>query len=151
MKPKYQPHTNTELDRASFSPGEATYSFEELIENGALIKVTSWVTREMGFAKGHYRVHVAMTVKLWQVLHRIPKELTFFQTVRGRGHDVLWLAGWALQQARRNGMEHVKYLAVLPTHEDEEDVKLLRVECGESGDRQAPVVIGLPEEFPVIY
>lgn len=141
----------TELADASFQEHvEGSYSFEELTGEGVLIRVTSWVTREMGFAEGRYRVQVAMTVKLWAVLHRIPKELTFFQTVRGRGHDVLWLAGWALSRARRDGMDQVKYLVALPTDEQEEDAKLLHAQYGQSADGTPHVVIGLPEEFPIL-
>lgn len=150
MKPKYHPNANTELDAVEFAPLETNYSFEELIDNGTLIKVTSWVTREMGFADGRYRIQVAMTVKLWAVLHRIPKELTFFQTVRGRGHDVLWLAGWALRRARGLGIDQVRYLVALPTGEDEEDAKLLHAGVGMSDTGRPHVVIGLPEEFPIL-
>jgi hypothetical protein len=151
MKIVQSPKPTAELADATFPEYvDGSYSFEELTAEGVLIKVTSWVTREMGFAEDRYRIHVAMTVKLWKVLHRIPKELSFFQTVRGRGHDVLWLAGWALRRARRHGMEQVKYLVALPTHEDEEDAKLLHARYGQSADGTRHVVIGLPEEFPLL-
>jgi len=149
MKIVQQPQHQAKLQNECFPDLESTYSFEELLDNGALIKVTSWVTREMGFSEGRFRVQVAVTVKLWAVLHRIPKELTFFQTVRGRGHDVLWLGGWALRRARQFGLDHAKYLAVLPTDPDEEDPKLLHAQAGRTADGRPCVVIGLPEEFPL--
>lgn len=150
MKIAQSPKPLAELSDASFSECvEGSYSFEELTAEGVLIKVTSWVTREMGFVDGRYRVQVAMTARLWSLLHRFPEELSFFQTVRGRGHDVLWLAAWALRRARRHGMEQVKYLACLPTGEVEEDAKLLHATVGHSEDGRSHVIIGLPEEFPI--
>ena len=101
MKTLQHPQSKEAIGDQRLPPVESTYSFEELVDNGALIKVTSWATRQMGFTGGALRVDVAVTVRLWRVLHKIPPELTFFQTVRGRGHDVLWLAGWALRRARR--------------------------------------------------
>ena len=67
---------------------------EELLENGCLINVTAWVHREMDFGPNEtrLRVHVAVTARLWKALHTIPQAIRFFQTVRGRGHDLLWLA-----------------------------------------------------------
>lgn len=144
-----KPSQQIQLRDESLRVSETSYSFEDMLADGSLIKVTSWVTREMGFAEGRYRIHVAMTVRLWEVLHRIPKELTFFHTIRGRGHDVLWLAGWALRRARRQGLEQVRYLVALPTDENEEDAKLLHAELGKSGDGRSHVVVGLPEEFPL--
>lgn len=149
MKTLQHPQSKKAIGDQRLPPVESTYSFEELVDNGAVIKVTSWASRQMGFTGGRLRVDVAVTVRLWRVLHKIPPELTFFQTVRGRGHDVLWLAGWALRRARRHGIDQVKYLAALPTSEDDDDAKLLCAQCGATESGRPYALIGLAEEFPL--
>ena len=91
------------------------------------MNVTAWVHREMGFGEQEqrFRVHAAVTGQLLRTLHTIPPAIGYFQTVRGRGNDVLWLAGWSLRKAREVGMNFAYFQAVLPTAEEEEDCKSL--------------------------
>ncbi len=126
------------------------FSFQTMLDNGVLVNVTAWATREMGFPRGKIRLVVSVTAKLWRVLHRIPKALTFFQTMRGRGHDTLWLAAWALMRAQQHfGQNWAAFAVPLPTGEMEEDAKVLRVEYVAAADGGPLVVIGLTDEFPL--
>lgn len=132
-----------------FSP---TYSRQQLLDNGVLINVTAWIHREMGLGKKdcRLRVHAAVSAKLWRALHEIPSEIRFFQTVRGRGHDVLWIASWALRKAEKAGQDYLLFQAVLPTDENDADCKTLRVESAVDEEGRRHVTVGFPEEFPIL-
>ena len=112
-----------------------------------LLNVSSWVRHEMNFGKHRYSVEVAVTARLWKTIVRIAPLAKAWQTVVGRGNDVLWLASYALQKAREVGLETAKFQCFLPSDDDlsDECVKLLRVDCREENGKRI-VVIGHVEE-----
>ncbi len=83
---KQQGVSSEDLNLATERSGDyaSEYCIDAMLDNGVLINVTAWATRQMEYREGRFRVTVALTAKLCRVIHAIPKELTFFQTVRGR-------------------------------------------------------------------
>lgn len=140
------------LNQEAFSDTARSYSFEHLLEAGCLVNVTAWVAPEMNFGghKDRWRVQATVTGKVWRTLHQIPAAVRFFQTVRSRGHDVLWIASWALSHARKVGLDCVYFQVVLPTDEHDEDCKTLKVEYQVGRDGRGRVTIGFPDEFPLV-
>lgn len=151
MRAKQKRQTAEVIDLKNEAFGQRTYSYEQLLGSGCLVNVTAWVRPEMHFGEGEmrYRVDAAVTAKLWRTLHQIPGDVRFFQTVRSRGHDVVWISSWALSQARKAGLDCVFFQVVLPTSENEEDCKTLKVRYVIGRDGRPRVTIGFPEEFPI--
>lgn len=143
-------HDNTAIDLANESFGQysADYSFDEALSNGVLLNVTSWVRHEMGFGENRYRVEVAVTARLWKTIVRVSPLAKVWQTVVGRGNDVLWLASYALHRGRQVGLEAATFECFLPTEDDfgTECVKHLRAERFRQDERPV-IVIGYAEEI----
>lgn len=146
-------HDNTAIDlsQLSFPEVSSEYSFEQALENGLIVNVTSWVQREMGFGPTRYRVQVAVTARLWRAIVSIAPLAKAWQTVTGRGNDVLWLAAYALQKAKRYGSESARFDCFLPTEDDwgTDCIKPLYIRTGEEKGKPW-VVIGYPEDFAVM-
>jgi hypothetical protein len=148
MNIKKLDNTAFDLAKESFGDYSREFTFEEALSNGVLVNVTSWVRHEMGFAESRYRVEVAITARLWKTIVRVSPLAKVWQTVVGRGNDVLWLASYALQKARQAGLEAANFQSFLPSEDDygTECVKHLRAERTEDAGRWV-VVIGFIEEF----
>ena len=71
----------------------SVYTRAQAIEDGVLADVTGW-SREVGFT-----CSTVMTAKLWGAVEQCPAG----QDVRGRAHDVLWMAALALRRQLKNG------------------------------------------------
>ena len=137
-----------DLSEESFGDFVSEFSFEEALANGLLVNVRSWVRHEMGFGKNRYVVQVAVTARLWKTVVCISPLAKRWQTVVGRGNDVLWLASYALLKARQVGRNAAAFQCFLPTEDDwgAECIKPLRVERREENGKPV-VVIGYAEEF----
>ena len=146
-------HDNTAFDLANESFGQysAEYTFEEALSNGLLVTVTSWVRHEMGFAENRYRVEVAVTARVWKTIVCVSPLAKVWQTVVGRGNDMLWLASYALHKARQVGLEAANFECFLPTEDDfgTECIKQLRAER-RTQDGRPVIVIGYVEEFAML-
>lgn len=140
-----------DLSRVSFGDYVSEYSYEEALSNGLLVNVTSWVRHEMGFGESRYSVQVAVTARLWKTVVRISPLAKVWQTVVGRGNDVLWLASYALHKAHRVGMEAASFQSFLPTDDDcgTECIKQLRVQRRVEHGKPV-IVIGYAEEFAIM-
>ncbi len=91
---------------------------------------------------------VAVTANLWRTIVRISPLAKVWQTVVGRGNDVLWLASYALRKASQVGDQSATYQCFLPTDDDwgTESVKpLFASRC--AGNGKQVVVIGYADEF----
>lgn len=148
MNIKKHNHTAHDLANESFGEYSREFTFEEALLNGLLVNVTSWVRHEMGFGENRYRVEVAVTARLWKTIVRVSPLAKVWQTVVGRGNDVLWLASYALHKARQAGLEAASFESFLPTEDDygTECIKQLRAERSNEG-RRSTVVIGFADEF----
>ena len=116
------------------------YTRAQALEDGELVDVSRWASpKEM---MGGFKVPVAMTRALWAAVEAIPDALEGIADVRGRAHDVLWMARCALAgSARRN------FRVVLPVAGSRKKEAQLVVDLG-PGDTGEPVVtIGFPDDF----
>ena len=146
-------YDNSAIDLTSESFGEyvSEYSFQEALQNGLVVNVTSWVRHEMGFGSNRYVVQVAVTARLWKTIVSISPLAKVWQTVVGRGNDVLWLASYALRKARQVGDDAANFDCFLPTEDDwgTECIKPLRAERREENGKPV-VVIGYAEEMATL-
>lgn len=143
-------HDNSAIDLSNVGFGDYTgeCTFDEGVASGLLLNVSSWVRNEMNFGKTRYSIEVAVTAQLWKTIVRISPLAKRWQTVVGRGNDVLWLASYALHKACQVGQDTANFQCFLPTEDDwgTECIKLLRVQCSIQEGRSV-VVIGYVEEF----
>jgi hypothetical protein len=111
-----------------------------------LVDVTEWASAQTGF-HGGFTVPVALTHALWTAVEAIPERLAGVADVRGRAHDVLWMASLAARGAARRGVSASEFLVILPRRGERRRNVALRIEIG-PGDAGEPVVtIGLPSDF----
>lgn len=73
----------------------SVYTRAQAIEDGVLVDVTEWASADKGFIGG-FKCPVAVTREVWADIERCPP----LQDIRGRAHDLLWMASLA---ARRGG------------------------------------------------
>ncbi|MCC7065854.1 MAG: hypothetical protein IT456_23810 [Planctomycetes bacterium] len=119
------------------------YTRAEALADGALLDVTA-AASPSGMLGG-FTVHVAVTAGLWAAIEAIPASLVGVADVRGRLHDVLWMARVAAQQLV--GRSAGTYSVVLPLKGARKRVQTLRIEIGPD-DYGAPcITIGFPEDF----
>jgi hypothetical protein len=91
--------TRVDLDalREVFGEPIYTYTRQQAVEDGMLADVTAWAA-EVGF-----RCPVVLTAKLWAALEDVPDHAKGVQSLRGRAHDVLWMARLVAPAAVRQG------------------------------------------------
>lgn len=77
-----------------------TYSRAQALADGVLVDVSEWASAETGF-HGAFGVRVAVTAAVWADLNDIPAWADW-QDLRGRAHDLLWMASLAARRAQGN-------------------------------------------------
>ena len=92
---------------------------------------------------GGFSVPVALTRALWGAIEAIPKSLEGIADVRGRAHDVLWMARCA---ANRGGSE-VCFKVILPCRDTRKRIQVLRATISGGDDGEPVVTIGFPQDF----
>lgn len=131
-----------------FAPADMIHAYTraEALADGVLVDVTEWASAEKGF-RGGFSCPVAMTSALWGAIQAIPPRLRGIADVRGRAHDVLFLARIALRGATGRGDTRADFVVILPrTGSRHRNVTLRAVIAG--GDDGSPVVtVGMPEDF----
>lgn len=140
-----------DFQTATLSPCVAEHTLEEALSNGLVVKASSWVIPEMGFHPEGRRLHVVLTVRVWKTVATLSPAMLKYQTIRGRGDDVLWLAAYALRKAKQTAQEGATFDVFLPTPDDHgvDAIKTLRVGWSEDVQRRW-VTIGYPEEWAVL-
>lgn len=119
----------------------STYSRSEALADGVLVDVTRQAsTAEM---MGGFVVPVAVTSALWAAIEAIPERLDGIADVRGRLHDVLWMA----RLAARRGGSSVGYRVILPYRGSRKQIQALRADIGPGDDGEPVVTIGFPNDF----
>lgn len=116
-------------------------SREQALAEGLLVDVT-----EADAAKGKFRVPVAVTRALWDVIETIPETgRGAGQDWQGRLHDVTWMAHLAARGAKDS--DRAEFKLILDRVGTAKRMATLVVHIG-PGDTPAPVVtIGFPEDF----
>jgi len=122
-----------------------SYSRRQAIADGVLVDVTE----RAGPAGmlGGFAVPVAVTAAVWAAIESIPDSLAGIVDVRGRLHDVLWMAACA---ARRAGPSHASFASFalrMPRRGIRKVLVQLVVAIGPGDDGEPVVTIGYPEDF----
>lgn len=144
LTPKTQ--SDTTLKKVAITNPVFLDAYRELAHQGQLMNVSSWVRPEMGFNESSGRARALITAELWRLLVSISPWAKRWQTTHSRGRDVLWMASYALQQARKVGRQSYTFQAFLPTDDDEEALFMLRVEYAATESGRTMVLIGLAEQ-----
>lgn len=79
------------------------YTRAQAIADGMLVDLTEWASATTGF-HGGFRVPVAVTASVWNDLEAIPPRYQGMQDVRGRAHDLLWMASLAVRRGGSKDM-----------------------------------------------
>ena len=117
------------------------YTREQAIEDGVLVDVTEWASAEKGF-HGGFTCPVVVTSALWNAIEMIPKSATG-ASVRGRAHDVLWMASLAVRGMIKRDIQDGHFKVILPYKGTRKRNQVLRVSfTGHEG-----FTIGFPEDF----
>jgi hypothetical protein len=119
-----------------------SYTRAQAIEDGDLVDVTEWASAEKGFMGG-FTIPVALTRALWAAIEAIPPSLEGIADVRGRAHDVLWMASLA---ARRGGSD-IYFKVILPQRGTRKRNVILRGNCGPGDDGEPVITLGFPQDF----
>jgi hypothetical protein len=85
-----------------FTSGDLIHSYSraQAIADGVLVDVTSWASATTGFSGG-FCIPVALTAAVWADVEAIPVRFQGVQDIRGRGHDLLFMAAVAARKAPR--------------------------------------------------
>lgn len=83
-----------------FGAAIAVYSRAQAIADGALVDLTAWAGEGADGMLAGFTVPVAVTAAVWEEIHAIPRRLAGLADVRGRAHDLLWMARCAGVRAR---------------------------------------------------
>ena len=126
-------------DDATFGEPIHAYTRADAIGDGALIDVS----RQASPAEMHggFTVPVAITAALWSAIEAIPDSLAGIADVRGRLHDVLWLARVAAHRRATTFAVH------LPFAGTRKRTQVLRLDIGPDDHGSPCVTIGFPEDF----
>lgn len=115
------------------------YTRQQAIEDGVLVDVTEWAGSGPNGMMGGFTVPVAMTAAVW-ALCQPPRNS--IEDVRGRAHDVLWMARLAvhvhLKRACSDPEPHLPFTVRI----GRKNYRLIVAFSGHEG-----FTIGLPEDF----
>lgn len=120
----------------------STYTREQAIEDGVLVDLTEWASAEKGFLGG-FTCPVAVTAALWGAIEAIPASLKGIADVRGRAHDVLWMASLAVRAMQKRGVEDACYKVILPRTGTRKRNTILRI----AFNKYEGFTVGFPEDF----
>jgi hypothetical protein len=81
-----------------------TYTRAQAVADGTLVDLSEWASSETGFLGG-FKWPLAVTAAVWQDLNSVPEWAQGWQDVRGRTHDLLWMASVAVRRAKGNASE----------------------------------------------
>lgn len=115
----------------TFGAPISVYTRAQAIEDGVLIDLTEWASADKGFIGG-FKIPVAVTAAVWADIERIGKSC---QVVRGRAHDLLWMASLA---ARRGGNSRL-FLVLMQVGRTRKQV--YKMVCGANDDATPCITI----------
>jgi hypothetical protein len=94
----------------TFGEPISVYSRAQAIEDGMLVDVTEWGSRDKGF-HGGYACPVAFTAAVWSDV-KVEGTRRSGDT-RGRAHDVLWMSSLAMRRAMAKGEDRASFVVKL--------------------------------------
>lgn len=110
------------------------YTRAQAIDDGVLVDLTEWASATKGF-HGGFRVPVAVTTGVWADLSAIPPSKQSSQDVRGRAHDLLWMASLAARRAGKTST--VRFQVIMHLGRSSRQTYKLMIHPGDHGE---PVV-----------
>ena len=132
-----------------------TYTRAQALSDGTLVDLSDWASAEKGFFGG-FCWPLAVTAAVWNDLGDIPEWAQGSQDVRGRAHDLLWMASLAVRQEKGNATEVlfdvILALAGDPAPADmgdageEHSVRTYKLVCGPNDDGTPCLTVMRPEE-----
>lgn len=78
-----------------------SYTRAQAIADGVLVDVSEWASSATGF-HGGFTIPVAVTAAVCGDLNAIPERFVGIQDLRGRAHDLLFMAALAARRQPRN-------------------------------------------------
>ena len=115
------------------------YTREQAIEDGVLVDVSEWASADKGF-HGGFTCPVVMTRALWNVVDIDARGTKSLQSMRGRAHDVVWMASLALRQALVKNRDRATFRLLLTN--GRKKTALLHAVADDDG-----VTVGFPGDF----
>lgn len=122
-----------------------TYSRRQTIEVGGLLDVTEQAGP--GGMVGGFAVPVAVTAALLAAIEAIPERLVGIADLRGRLHDVLWMAAVSARRARPSHASFASFALRMPRRGTRNALVQLVVAIGPGDDGGPVVTIGFPEDM----
>lgn len=127
---------------ASMNPGIAAltevfgepisvYSRADALADGVLIDVTEWASSTKGF-HGGFQIPVAVTAAVWADVNAIGRQTG--QDVRGRAHDLLFLASLAARGAARRETDTVLFQVIMQVGRAKKQTYKLHIGGGDNGE-----------------
>lgn len=120
----------------------SSYSREQALEDGVLVDMTEWASADRGF-HGGFTIPVAVTQALFAAIEEIPNSLKGIADVRGRAHDVLWMASLAVRSMIARDIHDALFKVILPSRGTRKRNRVLRV----AFNAAEGFTIGFPEDF----
>lgn len=115
------------------------YTRLQAIEDGFLVDLSEWASAEHGF-RGGFQCPVAVTRSVWNDIESIPPSKRGWQDIRGRSHDVLFMASLAARRGKRESLFEV----ILHVGRRSRQTYKLVLGCGDEGQLVATIM--RPEE-----
>ena len=122
----------------------SVYTRAQALADSVLVDLSAWAGSGPDGMLGGFKVPVAVTAAVWGDIHAIPARLEGLASVRGRAHDLLWMASCAARRAG-DGPE-VRFRLILPIQGERRQERTYKLHIG-PGDQGEPVVTILrPDE-----
>ena len=83
----------------------STYTRVEAIADGFLVDLTEWANES-----GNFTLPVAVTSSVWADIENIPASKKGWQDVRGRAHDLFWMAYLAVRNNSHKTELYFKFI-----------------------------------------
>lgn len=135
------------ISKETFGPVISSYSRAQAIEDGVLVDLTEWGKQggKDGMLRG-FTCSVAVTAAVWGDIENIPPKESH-QDVRGRAHDVLCMAYFAVARAPK-GSSILVYSLHMDINRNGRRTKLQRykVVAGPGDNHEMVITIMQPHE-----
>lgn len=119
-----------------------TYTRKEAIEDGVLVDLTAWASDGPEGMIGGFKIPVAATASVWADLNAIPESQSH-QSVRGRAHDLLWMASLKVRRLLQSGsdMDRVLFQLHMRCKGDRKSLRTYKIICGPGDDMRPCLTI----------
>ena len=106
-----------------------SYSRAQAIEDGVLVDLTEWASSTKGFMGG-FTCPVAVTQAVWADIERKPAN----QDIRGRAHDVLWMASLVARRAAKTNVSQTLFQVIMQVGRTRKQTYKMVAHGGDEGE-----------------